>query len=167
MKGQTCNWHTVAIWLATVAPILAATSSAHAQRESRPITLDDAKRVIEAAQRTAGTLNVRVSIAVVDARGDLVAVERLPGAGAASADTTIGKAMVTAIYGRPSGTLTGRATAPTSQGLNDATGNRLRFLQGGVPLIRNGQIIGAVAAGGATSQQDEDIAKSGAAALAN
>jgi len=155
------------IGLTVVAQALAVVPAALAQSSVPRITLGDAKRVIETAQRTATALNVRVSIAVVDAGGDLVAVERLPGAGAASADTTIGKAMVTAIYGRPSGTLTGRATASTSQGLNDATGNRLRFLQGGVPLIRNGQIIGAVAAGGATSQQDEDIAKSGAAAIPN
>ena len=58
-----------------------------------------------------------------------------------------------------------RATTPTSQGLNDATGGRLRFIQGAVPIIRKGFIVGAIGASGATSQQDEDIAKSGLVAI--
>jgi len=129
------------------------------------LTLADAVTIIAAAQQSAVAMNARVTIAVVDPRGDLIAIERLPGANAGSVDVTVGKAMVAAIYGRPSGTLTGRATAPTSLGLNEATGGRLRFLQGGVPVVRGGLLIGAVAAGGGTSQQDETIATDGAAAI--
>jgi uncharacterized protein GlcG (DUF336 family) len=130
------------------------------------LTLGDAQAIVAAAQRSAAAMDVRVSIAVVDPRGDLIAIERMSGANAASADTTIGKAMVSAIFMRPSGLLAARgATNPTNAALNEATGGRLRFIAGGVPVVRGGLLLGAVAAGGGTSQQDEKIATEGAAAV--
>jgi uncharacterized protein GlcG (DUF336 family) len=150
--------------LGVVTMLLVSARSTLGQEHTR-LTLADAKAIIAAAQQSAGAMNARVSIAVVDPRGDLIALERMPGASAASVDATIGKAMVSAIYLRPSGQLAGRATAPTNVALNEATGNRLRFLQGGVPVVRSGLLLGAVAAGGATSQQDEAIATDGAAAI--
>ena len=89
----------------------------------------------------------------------------MPGAGANTPDTAIGKAMMSAIYGQPSAALVGRATNPATQTLNDATGGRLRFLQGAVPIVRGGFVVGAVAGSGATSQQDEQAAMAGLAAL--
>jgi uncharacterized protein GlcG (DUF336 family) len=130
------------------------------------LTLADARAIIVAAQRSAAAMNVRVSVAVVDSRGDLIVLERLPGADPASIDTTIGKAMVSAIFLRPSGTFTGGGNpASPVTAVNEATGGRLSFLPGGVPIVRSGVLIGAVAAGGATSQQDESIAADGAAAI--
>lgn len=125
------------------------------------LTLADAHKIIAAAQATATGMNLRVSIAVVDARGDLIAVARMPGAGAATPDTAIGKAMLSATFGRPSAALTQLANAPYVQAFNDASGGKLRFFQGAVPIVRNGVTVGAVGASGATSQQDEEIAKSG------
>jgi uncharacterized protein GlcG (DUF336 family) len=90
----------------------------------------------------------------------------MPGASGNSVDMTIGKAMVSAIYYRPSGALAGRANAPTNAALNDAAGGRLRFLQGAVPVVRGGLLLGAVAVGGGTTQQqDEAIANDGAATI--
>ena len=146
--------------------LLASPRPTFSQSDHSRLTLADATAIIAAAQRSATAMNARVSIAVVDPRGDLVAVERMPGASGASVDITIGKAMVSAIFYRPSGALAGRATAPTNVALNEAAGGRLRFLQGAVPVVRGGLLLGAVAVGGGTSQtQDEAIATDGAAAI--
>ena len=129
------------------------------------LTLADALKIIDAAQKDAAAKNVNLSIAVVDGRGDLVALARMPGAGPNTADTAIGKAMMSAIYGQPSAALVSRATSPTTQALNDATGGRLRFIQGGVPIIRAGFLIGGVATSGAASTVDESVSKAALAAV--
>jgi uncharacterized protein GlcG (DUF336 family) len=144
-------------------PFVAATS--RAQGVPNRLTLTEAKRIIERAHKAAADTNLRLSIAVVDARGDLIAFGRMPGAPAGTADTAIGKAMLSAIYGQPSAALVGRATNPATQGLNEASGGRLRFLQGAVPIIRGGYVVGAVAGSGATAQQDEQMATAGLAGL--
>jgi len=144
--------------------LLIVTSSSQAQSVPR-LTLADAERMIDRAHQAATEMNVRVSIAVVDARGDLIALGRMPGAAAATPDTAIGKAMASAIYGRPSAALASQTTNALGQALNDASGARLRFVQGGVPIIRGGYIVGALAGSGATGQQDEEIARTGLGAL--
>lgn len=148
-----------------LAAMLGAASSAHAQSAPKRLTLADAEQIITAGHKAATDMNLRVSVAVVDSRGDLIALGRMAGAGPATPDTAIGKAMMSAIYGLPSGELTGRATSPVTQGINDATGGRLRFIQGAMPIIRNGFILGAVAASGASSLQDEQVSKAGVAAM--
>ena len=150
------------VWVAVVTlAMLVGAPGAEAQAPPSRLTLADAQRIIEAAQSKAGEMNLRVSVAVVDVRGDLIALARMPGAGANTPDTAIGKAMMSAIYGQPSAALVQRATNPSTQALNDATGGRLRFIQGGVPIVRSGFTVGAVAASGATSQQDEEISRAG------
>jgi uncharacterized protein GlcG (DUF336 family) len=153
--------HELIRMMAAMAVLMLTAATAHAQT----ITLSEAQKVIDAAQQTARGMKLNVSIAVVDSRGDLVALQRLPGAGVNTPDTAIGKAMITAVYGQPSSASIPRSTNPTTQAWNDASGGRLRFLQGGVPIVRNGLVIGAVAASGATAQQDEDISKAGLAAI--
>ena len=146
----------------TAAP---AHAQALGQAPAPPLLLADAQKMIDAAQKAAADLNLRLSIAVVDGRGDLIAVSRMPGAGAATPDTAIGKAMLSTLMGRPSAAMVGMANTPFVQAYNDATGGRLRFLQGAVPIVRNGVVIGAIAGSGATSQQDEDAANVGLKAL--
>jgi uncharacterized protein GlcG (DUF336 family) len=140
---------------------------ANGQTAQARMTLADAGAIIAAAERSAALKNVKVSVAVVDSRGDLIALERQPGASGATIDATIGKAMLSAIYLRPSGTFSGASTNPASPitAVNEATGGRLRFTPGGVPIVRRGVLIGAVAVDGATSQHDEAIANDGAAAI--
>ena len=140
-------------------------SSSHAQNAPQRLTLADAQTIIDAAHKAAADMNLRVSVAVVDARGDLVALGRMPGAGANTPDTAIGKAMMSAIYGQPSGALAARATSPATQAFNDATGGRLRFVQGAVPIIRNGWILGGVGASGASALQDEQVSAAALSAL--
>ncbi len=146
--------------LATVA--LAAPAAA---QNVPTLSLQDALTLIDAAQKDAAAKNFRLSFAVVDQRGDVIAIARMPGAGAATPDTAVGKAMLSAIYGQPSAALIARQTNPVTQSMNDASGGRFRFLQGALPIVRGGFTVGAIAASGATSQQDEDTVRAALSAV--
>ena len=140
-------------------------SDAQAQTTAKTgLNLAGAKKVIGAAVAEAKKLNAPgAAIAVVDDGGNLMAVERLDNTFAAGANISIGKARTAAIFKRPTKAFEdiinkGR-TAMTS--LHDFTP-----LQGGVPIMFDGQIVGAIGVSGAASaQQDEDLAMAGAAAI--
>ncbi len=144
---------------------LAARAELAAQTGPQRLTLSEAQAIIVAAQRDAASKNLRLSIAVVDGRGDLIAATRMPDARSTTMDTAIGKAMGAAIFGRPSADLAERANSPLYQNMNEATGGRLRFFQGAVPIIRDGYTVGAVGASGASSQADEDNVRAALAAV--
>ena len=136
-----------------------------AQTGPQRLTLSEAQAIIAAAQRDAASKNLRLSIAVVDGRGDLIAATRMPDARPTTMDTAIGKAMGAAIFARPSADLAEQANSPLYQNMNEATGGRLRFFQGAVPIVRDGYTVGAVGASGASSQDDEDNVKAALAAV--
>jgi uncharacterized protein GlcG (DUF336 family) len=152
----------VAVAMAVVVSAMPAGAQATAPKR---LTLADAQAIIAAAQHSAAVKRVNVSVAVVDARGDLVALERQPGASGLTVDATIGKAMLSAIFLRPSGAFNA-TTNPGSPitAVNESTGGRLRFSPGAVPIVRRGVLIGAVAVDGARAE-DEAIANDGAAAI--
>src|SRR5262245_40316978 len=132
--------------------------------QNKSLTLEGAKKAIGAAVAEAKRLNAPGgAIAVVDEGGNLMAVERLDGTFAAGANISIGKARTAALFKRPTKVFEdiinkGR-TAMTS--LSDFTP-----LQGGVPILTDGQIVGAIGVSGAASaQQDEDLAIAGAQAF--
>jgi glc operon protein GlcG len=129
------------------------------------LTLDEANRVLRAALQKAEQLNIKVSAAVVDAGGRLVALQRMDGAIWASAYGSEGKAVASAAFGRPSGEMAARADQPTPRGIALAEGGHMIMGQGAVPILRNGVVEGAVGVGGGTSQQDEDCARAGVEAL--
>lgn len=141
-------------------------SSALAQTvEKKGLTLEGAKKVIAAAVAEAKSKNAPGgAIAVVDEGGNLIAVERLDNTFAAGANISIGKARTAVLFKRPTkffeDVINKGRTAMAA--LNDFTP-----LQGGIPIILDGQIIGAVGVSGAASaQQDEELAIAGANALA-
>ena len=136
-----------------------------AQAGPQRLTLSEAQAIIVAAQRDAASRNLRLSIAVVDGRGDLIAATRMPNARPTTMDTAIGKAMGAVIFGRPSADLAANSGSPLYQNMNEATGGRLRFFQGAVPIVRNGYTVGAVGASGASAQDDEDNVKAALAAV--
>ena len=125
------------------------------------ITLNQANRVLRATLKKADELNIKVSAAVVDAGGRLVAFQRMDGAIWASAYGCQGKAVASAAFGRPSGEMAARADQPTPRGIALAEGGHMIMGQGAVPIIRNGVVEGACGVGGGTSQQDEDCARAG------
>jgi glc operon protein GlcG len=129
------------------------------------ITLNQANRVLRATLKKAEELNIKVSAAVMDVGGRLVAFQRMDGAIWASVYGSQGKAVASAAFGRPSGVMQERATQPTPAGIAAAEGGHMIMGQGAVPLFRNGALLGAVGVGGGTSQEDEDCAKAGAEAL--
>jgi uncharacterized protein GlcG (DUF336 family) len=129
------------------------------------MTLEEANRIVEGAIAKAKELNIRVSVAVCDAGGRLVAFQRMTNAMWASGYGSQGKAIASAAFGRPSGVLAERASQPTPAGIAAAEGGHMIMGQGAVPIIRNGVVEGACGVGGGTAQQDEDCAAAGAAKL--
>jgi glc operon protein GlcG len=126
-------------------------------------TLDEARKALTAAVATAAKAGVTLSCAVVDSRGDLIALNRMDNARFITTDIARGKALAAAIFGQPSGSLERMASAPWFQNLNTAAQGRLYPAQGGLPILRNQQTYGAIACSGATGQLDEEAAKAGLA----
>jgi glc operon protein GlcG len=151
----------------TVAIAFAAFAQAQGQvAERKSLTLDGARIVIAGSETEAKKLNAPGGvIAVVDEGGNLVAVERMEGTFAAGANISIGKARTAALFKRPTKVFediikNGRTSMVA---LNDFTP-----LQGGIPILVDGQVIGAVGVSGAASaDQDEQLAIAGANAIMN
>jgi glc operon protein GlcG len=128
------------------------------------LTMDGAKKVAEAEAAFAKSNGAGGSIAVVDEGGHLLYFVRLGGSFPAGANVSIGKARTSATFKKPTKDFEdiinkGRFTMTA---LSDFTP-----LQGGVPIVHDGHVVGAIGVSGAKSaQQDEDIAKAGAAAVA-
>jgi glc operon protein GlcG len=136
--------------------------------ERKTLTLDGARRVISAAVAEARRLQAPGGvIAVVDDGANLIALERLDDTFAAGANISIGKARTAVLFKRPTKVFEdivnkGR-TAMTS--LDASWG--FTPLQGGVPVIVDGKVVGGVGVSGAArAQQDEELALAGAAVLA-
>ncbi len=129
------------------------------------ISLAEANRMIEGAIAHAAELSIKISVAVCDAGGRPIAMNRMDGAIWASTYGSQGKAVASAAFGRPSGDLQDRADQPTPRGIAAAEGGHMIMGQGAVPIIRNGEIEGACGVGGGSSQQDEDCARAGVAKL--
>lgn len=145
---------------------LAAASGAQAQvAEKKTLTLEGAKKVIAGAVAEARSKNAPGGvIAVVDDGGNLMALERLDGTFAAGALISIGKARTAVQFKRPTKFFEDiiRNGRTPMVALNDFTP-----LQGGVPIIVDGQVVGGVGVSGAASaQQDEELAIAGANVLA-
>ena len=127
------------------------------------LELADAKKIAAAAEAEALKNNWAVSIAIVDDGGHLLHLQRLDGAAAVSAHIAPAKAHTSALGRRESkvyediinGGRYAFLTAPTVEGL----------LEGGVPIMKDGQCIGAVGVSGIKSNEDAQIAKAGIAAL--
>ncbi len=129
------------------------------------LTLSEANQVVHAAVAKAQELNIRISVAVCDAGGRLVAFNRMDGAIWAGAYGSQGKAVASVAFGRASGELQERAGSPIVQGIAAAEGGHMIVSQGAVPIIRNGIVEGACGVGGGTAQQDEDCARAGVAKI--
>lgn len=144
--------------------LLIVASAAQAQLvDKKVLTLEAAKKIAAAAEAEAKAKGARVVIAVVDDGGNLLLLERLDDTQVASVNVGIGKARTAAIFRRPSKVFEdqireGRVAALALPGATP--------LQGGIPIIIEGKVIGAIGVSGETPSQDEDIAKAGAAAAA-
>jgi len=144
--------------------VLAVAANAQAQLvEKTALTLDGAKTIAAVAEAKAKAEGARVVIAVVDEGGSLLLLERLDDTQVASVNVGIDKARTAAIYRRPSKVFedqvkNGRVSALALHGAV--------ALQGGVPIIVNGKVIGGIGVSGEKPSQDEDIAIAGASIAA-
>lgn len=141
-------------------------AAAHAQvAEKKSLTLDGARQVIAAAVAYAKAHNAPGGvIAVVDDGANLMALERLDGTFAAGANISIGKARTAALFKKPTKLL--EDVINKGRTAMAAMHENFTPLQGGVPILVEGQIVGAVGVSGASSaQQDEELATAGAAAI--
>jgi len=129
------------------------------------LTLAEANTVVQGALAKAKELNIRISVAVCDSGGRLVSFNRMDGALWAGAYGSQGKAIASVAFARPSGELAERSGSPIVQGIMAAEGGHMIPSQGAVPIIRNGEVLGACGTGGGTGQQDEDCARAGVAKL--
>ena len=143
---------------------LFAQSDAGLTLDKKVLTLSAARKVIAAAEAEATKRGLGVVIVVVDDSGTLIQLSRMDAAQIASVNVGIGKARTAAIYRRPSRVFEeqirdGRVAALA---LADATP-----LQGGVPILINSKVVGAVGVSGDSPQVDEEIAIAGARAISS
>ncbi len=151
--------------IAIALTILAAVPAAAQVADKKTLTMEGARRAIQGATAYAHAQKTTGVIAVVDDGGNLMAVERIDGTFAAGAMISIGKARTAALFKKPTAffeEVIGKGRT-SMVALNDFTP-----LQGGVPIVIDGQVVGAVGVSGAASaKQDEELALAGAAALAD
>lgn len=131
------------------------------------ITHQDALKALDVCLKKAEELGVIIGFAIVDENANTILMMRMDGAQEPwLPEDSRGKAMATALNrGTPSGKLQERATSPMLVWLNDNYGGKLNYLRGGVPVRRDGKLIGAIACGGAPLAVDEAIAAAGASAI--
>jgi len=129
-----------------------------------PISLDQAKKVMAGAEAEAAKNKWNMVIAVLDSGGHLVMLERMDGTQLGSIDAAKDKAYSAVLYRRPT---------KVFQDLVGQGGPNLRLLrlagasplEGGIPIIVDGKIVGAIGVSGASSEQDAQVAKAGADTL--
>lgn len=139
------------------------TTFAHAQlADKKVMTMDGAKKIAAAAEKEARSNNWNVVIAVVDDGGHLVYLQRMDGTQTGSIDVAIGKARTSAAFKRP--TRVFDELAKTRPSIVSIGGDAV-LLEGGIPVMVGGQLVGAVGVSGVTSQQDAQIAQAGIDAL--
>lgn len=133
-------------------------------RTTETVTQAGARRVLDAAVWKARSMGVAVVIAVTDPAGQTMALERMDEAPLLSIDVATDKAWTVSAFGQPtSWWMDTLAQKPYLGALGG--NNRLMPVRGGVPLLGDGRLVGAVGVSGGSGEQDEAIAQAGAAAL--
>ena len=130
-----------------------------------PLILAEAEQILAAAKAKVLDMGAKMSVSVVDPRGDLITMFRIDGASWRTPPISRAKAVAASCFGRPSGELTENAQAPVFRGLMAMEGGHMIPGQGALPVYRDGELIGAVGGSGGTAQQDEDAARAGIEAL--
>lgn len=163
MKRLLTNTPTVAMMV--VAICIGLGESAQAQDKKAPmvgpLSLSASEKIVAAAEKEAAKGSPS-TIVVVDASGAPVLVRRMDGAFPASARIALGKAETAAAFWQS----TTNIEAGANTGRPALLSSGYVVMQGGIPLTLNGQVVGAVGVSGGTKDQDEAVAKAGAAEVA-
>ncbi|ARP86641.1 GlcG/HbpS family heme-binding protein [Bordetella genomosp. 9] len=153
---------TVCLTAGLIVSIPAATA---ADLPTRPVlTLEAAQKVAAAAQARATQAGWPGVIAVADSDGLPIVLLRMDNTMPASVELAPGKARTAAMFRRPSGALEDAINGPRQAAI---TARGFVLMRGGVPLVVDGHVVGAIGVSADTPQHDEDIAEAGAAALKN
>ena len=130
------------------------------------ITLADARRIITAGEQKADALGQPMNIAVVDAGGVLVAHVRMDGAWQGSVDISIDKAWTSRAFDVETKALAKLAQPGADfYGIHASNGGRVMIFAGGIPLKRDGRVVGAVGVSGGSGKQDHEVAEAAAKAF--
>lgn len=162
----------------TVCPLASASAQTVERDDAQPIVqrnqvrllLAGAQRAMAICQQKATEMNVKVNIAVVNDGGHLIAFARMDGARPGSVYTSITKATTAATKRGATGP-SPNAESPNTQlslAIEQAaavSGGKYTSLKGGIPIVVDGQVIGAIGVGGATGEQDAEVATAGVTAL--
>jgi uncharacterized protein GlcG (DUF336 family) len=130
------------------------------------VTLEDARRVIAAAEKKAAEIGQPMNIAVADVGGNLVAHVRMDGAWLGSVDISINKAWTSRAFD-----IATRDLAEHSQsggqffGINASNDGKVMIFAGGIPLRQGGKVVGAIGVSGGSGDQDHQVAEAGAEAF--
>ena len=130
------------------------------------VTLADARRVIAAAEKKADEIGQPMNIAVADEGGNLVAHVRMDHAWIGSIDISVKKAYTARAFD-----LSTKDLAANSQsgdqffGIHASNNGKIMIFAGGIPLERDGRVVGAIGVSGGMGEQDQAVAEAGAAAF--
>jgi glc operon protein GlcG len=132
-----------------------------------PATIDlaTARKIVASAQAAAMAANARVAIAVVDSNGDLVVLERMDGSGGRSVTSAQGKARAAIVFGKATKEVADAAAAGTALSMtltpSGAGTGEVTIQQGGIPIMKDGKVVGGVGVGGSSPANDEKFAQAG------
>ncbi len=129
------------------------------------LTLSDARKIIAAAEKKANEIGQPMNIAVVDAGGNLISHVRMDNAWLGSIDISIKKAFTSRAFDITTKDL-GENSQPGQQfyGINVSNDGKIMIFAGGIPLKKDGKVVGAIGVSGGSGVQDHSVAEAGAAA---
>jgi glc operon protein GlcG len=130
-----------------------------------PIDNEQAKAVAEAAIAEAKKNNWRMAITIVGPEGELIYFEKMDGAQSSSAALAQAKARTSALFRRPSKVFADQFSAGNAGFMSFPDGARPIASEGGIPIVLNGKLVGAIGVSGGTAPQDTVAATAGVAAV--
>ena len=135
-------------------------------RTCETVTLEDAKRMLSAAEAKAASFGIAYNIAIVDAGGHLVAFLRQDGALIGSIDLAIDKAVTARMFDKVTSDLATLAQPGKPLfGIQESNAGKVVIFGGGIPVTFDGSIVGAVGTSAGTVEQDIAVAEAAIAAL--
>lgn len=130
------------------------------------MTLEEAKKVVEAAEEEARRMGRPMDIAVVDGGGNLKAFSRMDGGFIGSIDISINKAFTSVAFETQTKGMGELAqVGQPLYGINTTNSGRVIVFAGGIPLVRGGEVVGAIGVSTGTVEQDQAVAEAGVAAF--
>lgn len=130
------------------------------------ITLNQAREIIAAAERKASEIGQPMNIAIADEGGNLIAHVRMDGAWIGSIDISIKKAYTSRAFDIATKDLAAHSQSGGQFfGIHASNDGRIMIFAGGIPLKKDGKVIGAIGVSGGSGEQDHAVAEAGASAL--